>query len=78
MHILNGDFERANECAKLCENYLRTDTVSAKRVLAAYSAAAGKKQETKELIAQAQQLMENTFITGQDKFERILLGKIEQ
>ena len=78
MHVINGDFERANECAKLCENYLRTDTVSAKRVLAGYSAAAGKTQESQALISQAEQLMENTFIAGQDKFERILLRKITQ
>lgn len=76
MHVVNGDFERANECAKLCEEYLRTETVTAKRVLAAYSASAGKTEETEALLAQAQTLLQRSFILGQDKFEKILLERI--
>ena len=78
MHVINGDFERANECAKLCEEYLRTETVTAKRVLAAYSAAAGKTEEAKALLAQAHTLLHRSFILGQDKFEKILLERIEK
>ncbi len=76
MHVINGDFERANECAKLCEAYLREETVTAKRVLAAYSAATGKTQEAQALRAQAATLMQKSFVLGQDKFEEILLERI--
>ena len=76
MHVINGDFERANECAKLCDDYLREDTVTAKRILAAYSAAAGKIEETQALLAQAETLLPNIYIAGQAAFEKVLLERI--
>ena len=78
MHIINGDFERGNACAKLCDDYLRENTVTAKRILAAYSAAAGKTQETQALLAQAETLLPNMYIAGQAAFEKILLERIEK
>ena len=57
MHALNGDYERAEESGKLCQNYLKENNPTAKRILAAYSAAFGKTDAARILIAQAQELM---------------------
>jgi hypothetical protein len=76
MHVINGDFERASESAKLCEAYLRTDTLTAKRILATFTSAMDKKEETQSLLQQAQPLFEKCFIKGQAKFEKVLMERI--
>ncbi len=77
LHSLNGDFERAEDCGKLCENYLRGNTVTAKRILAAFSNAFGKRDAVAPLKAQAEECLKKERIKGLEKFERILLGRID-
>lgn len=76
LHCLNGDIERAEECAKLCKEYLKNEAFSAKRILAAYSALTGKREATCDLLAQAEELLKNEPVEGVQKFERILLSRI--
>ena len=76
MHALNGDYERAEESGKLCQNYLKENNPTAKRILAAYSAAFGKTDAARVLIAQAQELMGNERMLGARRFEEKLLSRI--
>lgn len=76
MHTQNSDFARANECAALCERYLQSDVLTAKRVLAAYCAAQGKAEETQALLKQAERLISTEEIVGKAKAEAILLKRI--
>ena len=76
LHSLNGDYERAKDCAKLCEEYLREEEAAAKRVLAAYCKAFGKEEAVQPLIEQAERVLENERIKGKAKAERILLARL--
>ena len=76
MHSLNGDFERAEECGSYCKTYLAGETVSAKRILAAYSAAFGKLDAVPTLKAQAEEALKTERIKGIVKFEEILLSRL--
>ncbi len=76
MHALNGDRERAEESAKLCQAPLRENTPSAKRVLAAVSRYCGKEEAVAPLIEQAQALLSNEPILGVRKFEERLLSRL--
>ena len=76
LHALNGDYERAKDCSKLCETYLRSEEAAAKRVLAAYCKAFGKEEAVEALIGQAEEILENERIKGQAKAERILLARL--
>ena len=76
MHTLNGDFERAKDCSKLCEGYLREEEAAAKRVLAAYCKAFGKEEAVEALIEQAEEILKSERIKGKAKAERILLARL--
>ena len=76
MHSLNGDFEKAEECGKLCRGFLSGETATAKRVLAAYSFAFGKKDAVAPLKEQAERALQDEWMLGNAKFERSLLDKI--
>lgn len=76
MHALNGDLERAKDCSKLCENYLREEEATAKRVLATYCKAFGKGEAVEALILQAEAILKNERIKGLAKAERILLARL--
>ena len=76
MHALNGDNARAEESGKLCRDYLQGDTATAKRVLAAYSAAFGKTDAVQPLLDQAELALEKESVAGVRKFEKILLSRI--
>lgn len=76
LHSLNGDYERAKDCAKLCEGYLRSEEVVAKRVLAAYCKAFGKEEAVSALIEQAEEILKSERIKGIAKAERILLARL--
>ncbi len=76
MHALRGDLESAEECGKLCKNYLTEDTVTAKRVLLAYSKLAGKTEAIAPLLQQAEACLV-WEIAGLAKAEKILLSRIE-
>ncbi|MBQ8375075.1 MAG: hypothetical protein IJX98_05840 [Clostridia bacterium] len=76
MHSLNGDHERAKDCSKLCEDYLKTDAATAKRALAAYCKAFGKEEAVELLIEQAEVLLQKERVKGLVKAERILLSRL--
>ncbi len=76
MHALNGDYDRAKDCSKLCENYLRSEEAVVKRVLAAYCKAFGKEEAVGALIEQAEAILKTERIKGKAKAERILLARL--
>lgn len=76
MHSLLGDPDGAEENGKLCREYLKSEDASAKRILAAYSSAFGRKDAAEELILQAEEALRNERIVGVAKFERILLSRV--
>lgn len=76
MHAINGDFESANACAKLCEGYLTGATASAKRVLATVAWCAGKTEEAKVLMEQARTALQKEEILGEKYFEEELLSRL--
>ncbi len=77
MHALRGDLESAETCGKLCKEYLAGDSVSAKRILAAYSFAAGKAEAVEPLKEQAAIALNYERIAGVRKFEEKLLERIK-
>lgn len=77
MHAMRGDLESAEESGKLCRTYLRSENVSAKRILLAYSKAAGKMEALHALKEQAEKCLEYEKIAGVRKFEEILLSRME-
>ena len=76
MHSLNGDKVRADECGKLCEEYLRSECVSTKRALAAYCKAFGGEDRVLPLKEQAYGLLEKENCKGLAAWEKKLLEKI--
>lgn len=78
MHALGGDVESAQESGKYCQNYLSSDEVSAKRILATFAYATGKKEETEILLRQAERALDKEIMLGVAKFEKILLSRIEK
>lgn len=76
MHALGGDYERAKDCSKLCQEYLQKEEVVAKRALAAYCKAFGKNEAVAPLVAQAEALLKTERIKGLAKSERILLARL--
>lgn len=77
MHSIRGDLERAEASAKLCKDFLRGNTPTAKRVLIAYSKAVGKTDAVAILRQQAQDAMATERLLGVRKAENILLSRIE-
>jgi hypothetical protein len=78
LHSLNKDLDAAEETSKVCRDFLATDSAVAKRVLAAYSYAAGKIEAVPVLKAQAEESLARERIKGLAKFERILLSRIAE
>ena len=76
MHALKGDLQSAQQCAKLCENFLKTETAVARRVLAVCAFAGGKTDEAVLLKESAEKYLEKELITGVVKAEKILLSRI--
>ena len=76
MHSLQGNLVYAQEMGEACYEFLQGDSVTAKRVLAAFSAAFGKEDAVPELKRQAQDALQNERILGVRKFEEILLSRI--
>ncbi len=76
MHSLNGDYDRAKDSSKICEEYLKEENVTAKRVLAAYCKAFGKEEAVGALIEQAEEILKGERIKGKAKAERILLSRL--
>ncbi len=78
MHALRGDLVRAEESGKLCRNFLTGDTVTAKRILLAYSIAVEKADAIEPLWEQATVALEEETILGVRKFEESLLKKLRE
>ena len=76
MHVLNGDMERANDCAKLCEGYLQGSSATAKRVLLAYSKAINQKEMLEELGRQANVALSKERIAGARLLEEKLISRV--
>ncbi len=77
LHSLRGDLENAEACGALCQPYLKGDSVAAKRILAAFSLAAGKADGVESLKAQAADLLRYERIDGVKKLEETLLERIK-
>ncbi len=77
MHSLRGDIERAEESGKLCKAFLSGNSATAKRILAAYSQAAGKTEAVEPLKAQGREALSCEWIAGVRKFEEGLLSRIK-
>ena len=76
MHSLVGDKARAEESGKLAERYLREETPSASRILAAYAAFCGDGERAKILKERAERLLSEEPCEGLRRFEKILLERI--
>ncbi len=77
MHALRGDLKSAEESGNLCREYLRSEEISAKRVLLAYSKAVGKTEALEPLKRQANECLRREKIAGLRKFEEMLIKRIE-
>ncbi len=78
MHALNGDYERASECGKLCERYLSGADLSAKRVLCTYTYAFGDKEKALQLRNLALEEVREEWISGHAKSEKKLLLRMNK
>ena len=76
MHALQGDLQSAQECAKACEDFLKTETAVARRVLAACAFVGGKTEEGLLLKESAETYLEKELISGVVKAEKILLSRM--
>ena len=77
MYSLLGDLERAEESGKIAKPYLSSDSASAKRILATFTASFGDKATAKILQKQAQTALSYEHNQGAKKFEQILLSRID-
>ena len=78
MHSVFGNRSLAQDSAKYCENYLKSEEVAAKRALASYCLAFGKFDAVMPLIRQARELLEKENILGLAKSEEKLLLQLEK
>lgn len=76
MHALQGDLQSAQECAKACKDFLKTETAVARRVLAACAFVGGKTEEGLLLKESAETYLEKELISGVVKAEKILLSRM--
>lgn len=77
MNALRGEMPQAEENAKACQVFLKGNTVTAKRVLAAWSAASGHLEHAKALKEQGEACLPFERVAGVVKFEKSLLARIE-
>lgn len=77
MHALNGDLDSAEKNYAVCQELLKSDSVTAKRILATYAFACGKAEAVDVLLEQAYNALAKERIAGIKKFEQILLLRIK-
>ena len=77
MHSITDNAELAQESSKFCEEYLKGETVAAKRALAAFTALNRDREAVAILLKQARQILEKEEIQGMKKSEEILLSRLE-
>ena len=78
MNSLRGELEDAETNAQACRGFLKQETATAKRILAAWSKANGNAQHVEALLAQGAECLKKERIAGVKKFEQILLASIEK
>ena len=76
MHALTGNLEDAERNYTVCKGFLQGESVTAKRILCAYSLAAQKDETAAVLLEQAQLALGKEQIVGVKKFEEILLSRL--
>jgi hypothetical protein len=76
LHALNGDFEKANESSKYCEEFLRSETATAKRVLATVALCAGRLEDAEILKESGKALLAEIEFDGERMLEENLLSRI--
>ncbi|MBR2341100.1 MAG: hypothetical protein IKA72_01655 [Clostridia bacterium] len=76
LHALSGNFDAANACSKYCEEFLKGDTPTAKRILATVAFCANRQEDAEILKQSGLSLLENMEIYGEKKLEESLLGRI--
>ncbi len=77
MHSINGDLRAAEESGKVCRDFLRGESATAKRALAAYSIASGKTEAIEPLLEQAREALRYEWISGEKKLEEELLSRLK-
>jgi hypothetical protein len=77
MHSLHGDLESAEKNYAVCQNFLKEESATAKRILATYAQACGKEEAVILLLQQANDLLQGEWIAGVKKFEKNLLLRIK-
>ncbi len=77
MHAISGNLDAAEESAQLCKFFLAGESVTAKRVLAAYSLAVGEPKAAGALKSQARTALQREKIIGVKRFEENLLARIK-
>jgi len=78
MHSVRGELAEAEAVAQECKDFLKEETATAKRVLAAWSKASGQKDFIPPLLMQGRACLETEKIAGVRKFEEILLSRISE
>ena len=76
LHFLSGNLTAANETAKYCEEYLKSECLSAKRILATIAYYSGKLEEATILIEQAKKLLKTEEIEAERLLEEKLLANL--
>ena len=75
-HSLKGDKDGAEACGKYCQEFLRRDTATAKRVLATFISSFGEKEQALILKESGLRLLADERIVGERLWEEKLLSKI--
>lgn len=78
LHSIRGELDLAEESSKLCRNLLMQDTLTAKRILLAFSLASGTTDAIEPLQRQAKKAAKTERILGVRKFEEKLISRILQ
>ena len=78
MNSLRGELADAEVNAKVCQDFLKSETATAKRILAAWAKASGNAQHTEALLKQGEACLEKERVAGVKKFEQILFARIEK
>lgn len=76
LYAVNDDLESAEESGKLCRNFLKSETPTAKRILAAYSLSVGQPEHALALKAQAEAVADGELLLGVYRFETKLLARL--
>ncbi|MBE5752578.1 MAG: hypothetical protein E7343_00730 [Clostridiales bacterium] len=77
MHVINSNVSTANETAKYCEEYLKSDSLSAKRILATVAFLSGRIEESQILKNQAEKLLDQEEVLAEKYLEKKLLSRLD-